>query len=138
MAGIKRKRQIFMALTLGLMIAIFLFSSQPGDESSSISFFLARFLVPLFGADLAQLIVRKTAHFTIYMVLGFCVYPCFDNRKKFWLGFLVCVLYACSDEVHQLFVAGRSGRLLDVLIDSLGSLSGLAVSCLLNNFIKKG
>ncbi len=122
-----------MALTIGLMIAIFLFSSQPGDESSSASFFLARFLVPLFGTDLAQLIVRKGAHFTIYMV-----YPCFDDRKKFWLAFLVCVLYACSDEVHQLFVAGRSGRLLDVLIDSLGSLSGLAVSCLLNNFIKKG
>lgn len=127
-----------MALTIGLMIAIFLFSSQPGDESSSTSFFLARFLVPLFGTDLAQLIVRKGAHFTIYMVLGFCVYPCFDDRKKFWPAFLVCVLYACSDEVHQLFVAGRSGRLLDVLIDSLGSLSGLAVSCLLNNLIKKG
>lgn len=86
-----------MALTIGLMIAIFLFSSQPGDESSSTSFFLARFLVPLFGTDLAQLIVRKGAHFTIYMVLGFCVYPCFDDRKNsgslFWS---VCCMRAAT------------------------------------------
>ena len=37
------------------------------------------------------------------------------------------VLYACSDEFHQLFVAGRAGRINDVLIDSAGAVLGLAL-----------
>lgn len=34
--------------------------------------------------------------------------------------FVIAVVYACSDELHQTFVGGRSGRPLDVLIDSIG------------------
>jgi len=38
------------------------------------------------------------------------------------LAFTYCFLYACSDEIHQLFVPGRSGKFTDVLIDSAGAL----------------
>jgi VanZ family protein len=46
----------------------------------------------------------------------------------------VVFLYACSDEIHQLFVPNRSGELLDVLLDTFGgSLGVLSIS-----FFKRG
>lgn len=38
---------------------------------------------------------------------------------------LFCIIYALSDEIHQLFVFGRSGELKDVLIDTIGSFLGI-------------
>lgn len=40
------------------------------------------------------------------------------------------VLYAASDEFHQLFVPGRSGQLSDVCIDASGVLLGVLVALL--------
>lgn len=34
------------------------------------------------------------------------------------------LIYAASDEWHQTFVFGRSGTVMDVFIDSVGSLLG--------------
>ena len=36
-------------------------------------------------------------------------------------------MYAISDEVHQLFVPGRSGQATDVLIDFSGSLAAILI-----------
>jgi len=36
-----------------------------------------------------------------------------------------CVLYAISDETHQIFVPGRSAQISDVLIDSVGAIVGI-------------
>ena len=37
------------------------------------------------------------------------------------------MLYAITDELHQLFINGRSGNFIDVLIDSVGGAIGIAV-----------
>jgi len=42
-------------------------------------------------------------------------------------AWLLAVLYACTDEFHQLFVAGCHASLLDVGIDALGAAIALAV-----------
>ncbi len=42
----------------------------------------------------------------------------------------VCLLYAASDEIHQLFVPGRSGEVRDVMIDFSGAVLGIALSML--------
>ena len=54
---------------------------------------------------------------------------CYVNKpKKYWLwGWAFCILYAITDEIHQLFVPGRSGRIFDVGVDAVGSLVGVAV-----------
>ena len=70
-------------------------------------------------------IVRKTAHFTLYFLLGlfYCSFlKEFDltNKKLLLYTVLFVFIYACSDEIHQLFISGRSGEVLDVLIDTLG------------------
>lgn len=83
--------------------------------------------------------VRKMAHFTIYMILGILVtllvreYNVSFNKCLF-ISLLVCLLYSISDEVHQLFVIGRSGEIRDVLIDTSGSFVGIFI---FNNLFRK-
>ena len=47
------------------------------------------------------------------------------------------ILYAASDEFHQLFVPGRSGQITDVLIDSGGLLAGILLVVLIKSFYIK-
>ncbi|MBQ8203102.1 MAG: VanZ family protein [Clostridia bacterium] len=76
-------------------------------------------------------VIRKLAHFTIFALLGVFALasivsyskPSFALKSLFSAAF--CLLYAISDEIHQLFVAGRSGEIRDVIIDFLGSLLGI-------------
>ena len=75
--------------------------------------------------------VKKNKYF-ILGILSFLVVKDYSiNKKLIIYSLLICFLYACSDEFHQLFVYGRSAEIKDVLIDSFGSLT----SILLCNFI---
>ena len=47
--------------------------------------------------------------------------------KAGW-AWVVGTLYAASDEIHQLFVPGRSGQLRDVLLDSAGVAAGILLA----------
>ncbi len=76
--------------------------------------------------------VRKSAHFFLYFVLGILIINLFKsfelfNYKTILIAVLLCFLYACSDEIHQLFIKGRSCEVRDILIDTIGSLSGISV-----------
>jgi VanZ family protein len=47
-------------------------------------------------------------------------------RGKRWLAWLLAILYAGSDEIHQSFVPGRYPSIWDVLVfDNLGALTTL-------------
>lgn len=140
------------------MIIIFLFSSQPAYQSDGISRGFTSVLMEIIGriipldvmtstsADLLSKynhIVRKAAHFIVYLILGILVANAFEkskrtfNKKIFLYSFFICVLYAATDEFHQLFVSGRGGQLKDVLIDSSGSFSGLIMYSIFNIIYKK-
>lgn len=74
--------------------------------------------------------IRKTAHFSVYLLLGVLVMNALRRSgviglKAVALAIGICVLYAVSDEVHQLFVPGRGGQARDVLIDSAGAILGI-------------
>lgn len=76
--------------------------------------------------------VRKMAHFSVYTCLGILLYlfmKTFEisNRKKVLISIALAFLYACSDEIHQLFVGGRSGEFRDVCIDSCGAGFGVCL-----------
>ncbi len=134
----KNKKIISILLVIIWMIFIFVMSSFDAVESSNQSNFIVDFIVNIFNinnVEIVSLIIRKLAHFTEYLILGILVsnmLRCFD--KKIYLGIIICVLYAISDEVHQVFVPGRSCQVYDMLIDSFGSLSGIL---LVNMFIKR-
>ena len=81
-----------------------------------------------FDKNLVSLIVRKFAHFTEYLILGMlCLNMIKKCGLKNCLAILICVLYAASDEIHQIFVPGRSCRVMDILLDSFGSISGIII-----------
>lgn len=123
------------------MILIFAFSSQNAVKSSKTSGTVVTVVIEtvypnyetfpvekqLNIIDIATNIVRKTAHFLEYFVLGILSFFNFISFKKLKfvactaLSFAFCVLYSIGDEIHQYFVPGRACRIFDVFIDSAGS-----------------
>ncbi len=82
-------------------------------------------------------VLRKIAHVTEYFILTLFLYNAFKNTftlnaaRLFAYPSCIAVLYAISDEIHQLFVAGRSGSPKDVLVDAAGILGFYVVLRLL-------
>ena len=98
-------------------------------------------------ADSVSSFVRKSAHMTEYGILFFLWFEGLGGlrsddlsaeqtrktgKKRFVaagvparlaVAFLITVIYAASDEFHQRFVPGRTGKAADVLIDACGALA---------------
>lgn len=86
--------------------------------------------------------VRKNAHFFAYLILGVLVMNALsrsgiDGYKRIILALLNCILYAISDEVHQMFVPGRGPQVRDVFSDSAGVAVGIFVYLVLIKIKKK-
>ena len=116
------------------MVAIFIFSSFDAESSSQKSSFLT---LLLFGNAALEILVRKSAHIIVFAALGFCFANTLKYRLKGRKLFLISVcltsFYAVTDEVHQIFVPGRSGRFEDWLIDTAGALIGVSLAFILWN-----
>lgn len=136
------KKIIKFILVILCMLVIFLFSSDNGTESSLKSDgIIVKISEILVGHRVSQnerekyiekysFYIRKSAHFGIYLILGLLVLSLVSeyipiNYKALLLAFTISFIYACSDEVHQLFIPGRSGEVFDVFIDSIGSIIGI-------------
>jgi VanZ family protein len=131
----KRKMKLLMLITW--MAIIFLFSHQPADLSNENNEFVVQ-LFNLLGLDLnsafgafTDFIIRKAAHFTEYFILYVLFFNVIKDRhgytKALVYSLMGVFLYACTDEFHQLFVPGRSGKFVDVIIDTTGGLVALTV-----------
>lgn len=142
-------RALLITVTLAMMVTVFLFSAQIGNDSakssSAVVSVLRIIFVPNFDSlSLAEqeqisytltVIVRKGAHMTEYAVLavlGLLNCVAWDIPKRYILklatAFSFAALYAVTDEVHQLFVPGRAGLFTDVLVDSAGAIIGLGIA----------
>lgn len=141
------KRKILpWTLVILWMVLIFYLSHQPATKSNELSTGITEKIVeaiekvaPDFKIDIGRFnhIIRKNAHFFAYLVLGILVAnglrSCNVNGYKgFIIALIICVLYAISDEIHQLYVPGRGGQVKDVIIDSAGALVGIGVYKWLN------
>ncbi len=76
--------------------------------------------------------LRKCMHASIYFILALLVFNALRftntiNTKRYFLTLFICFFYALLDEYHQTFVVGRTGQLMDVFIDTFGSLVGLCI-----------
>lgn len=123
------------------MLFIFYLSSQVAEQSNQLSTGITQAIMKLLGKlapgiepDLNSFnyFVRKNAHFIAYLVLGLLSSNAIGrsrphNLRNALFALLLCVLYAISDEVHQLFVPGRGGQAMDVLIDSAGAVVGIGL-----------
>lgn len=144
------KKIVKLVLLITWMAIIFNFSNDNGTESTKKSdLVITKIYQVITNAEpskkqLQNIIdkyvypIRKLAHFTEYAVLGILLVN-FINEFKILsikviiISVILCMLYAISDEIHQLFSAGRSARILDVFIDTLGSSTGIIIYKLLNN-----
>lgn len=131
-----RKLKYFI-LALTWMGIIFYFSSQVGLKSSENNHLFIISLqsigidiTKVLGVDFANFIVRKLAHVSEYTILFFLVYFGFLKSKvklAVIYSSIISILYAVLDEIHQLYVPGREGKIRDVLIDSIGVLIGIVI-----------
>ncbi|MBQ8782951.1 MAG: VanZ family protein [Clostridia bacterium] len=135
---------IFTVLSLLFAILIFLFSYQSAEQSSGVSVSFYDIFIDFTGFDfISHGAFRKIAHFCEFAALGFCVSGSvyfYCNRPNLLKSIVPCIIYAISDEVHQMFVPERAGRIFDVFVDSCGSIFGLSVFLLIvfiYNKIKK-
>lgn len=126
------------------MIVIFWFSSAPAEESTdmsrSVGRTVAKYLVPDYEewtleeqAVFAEKIdhpIRKTAHAGEYALLGMLIMGSLGafrmtGARRNVTAWILASIYAAGDEIHQLFVAGRSGQASDVALDSAGAAAGI-------------
>ena len=153
---IKIHRLILPTLLIFQMCFIFIMSSFGHNSSDAQSNLFVDFIAQNFPhvrhglennlISLSTLIflVRKTAHFTEYAILGALFYlnviqlPKLNRYpKKILLPIFFSFLYACTDEIHQIFVPGRSAQFRDILIDTPGASFGcLLIHALLTLFTK--
>ena len=135
------KAVIKLILIVLWMFVRFYFSAQAGDESASIS---NRVVIKIAETihhhtlsntekevfiEKFSLTVRKLAHMIEYFILAILIYLFLiefypKDKYLFLLVILLAIFYALTDEIHQLFVPGRYGSIIDVLIDSMGALFG--------------
>jgi VanZ family protein len=124
---------VLPVVTLLMVAFIWGHSMMPGDSSSAESGFVFRLLTSVLGDGIiTDHLVRKTAHFTEYMVLGMLCCANLAVYGRYSVGYVLAALYVClfvavADESIQLFTVGRNGALFDVWLDHCGSLTGVAL-----------
>lgn len=149
------KKILSIILVLVWMSIVFYFSNQQGEGSSSMSKNVSEIIVNIIDIqntytdskkdELIQIIepwIRKLAHYTIYTIGGILIANStiqFHKKEKsvIVISSLIGIMYAISDEIHQLMVSGRSGNIKDVIIDSLGILTGIAFFLLVGKIVQK-
>lgn len=169
----KTKKILLLILVLIGCITIFCFSEFSANDSSKqsrgVTYNILKALNrnKLTEKELTKLtkkvnpVIRKIAHFSIYMFLAMFVYMFTEeivnnNSKKYiekhlkdkekdykYIKIVIttivfCVIYAIFDEIHQIYVPGRTGKAIDVIIDTLGSLVGITLMILKNKIKNKG
>lgn len=163
-----KRKLLFIVLSIAWMVVIYSFSAKEGPESESMSNRVGQYVCKVFvkGFDdmsearqekLVKAIdypIRKGAHMTEYCILSLLLAGVFvdikpkkemtkeklENEMKYSLNlsFFTTVIYASTDEFHQLFVSDRGGRATDVLIDSVGAFVGtLVIFLILKRIINK-
>ncbi len=143
--------RFFLVMTILTAIGIFLFSSQSAQDSTQVSDSITATVANIVRPDYTSLpadrrqsflgvlsvIIRKCAHFSEFTLLGFNLtgFLCLRRLKTPFRTAMptawgLATLYACTDELHQMFVSERSPGILDVGIDSAGALTGVLVMAL--------
>ena len=134
-------RAFLLLLILLNMAVIFMFSAQDGESSAKNTVHLESTLTNVLAPDYEEktvddqmefsrvlvLLLRKSGHMIVFGTLSAFIFLFLLTWKggllpKYAIALAFTLLYAISDEWHQRFVEGRSGKPLDVLIDFGGAL----------------
>lgn len=135
-------KKIKLLLVIIWLVIIFLFSSSSGTSSNSLSKGIINKGIVVYekitNTDVNNKLIikklnypiRKLAHYSIFFILGILVYlflltTNIDNKVLF--SIFICILCALLDETHQIYTSGRTPKILDIFIDSFGSISSISI-----------
>ena len=145
MKNVSIKQVIGLLLIIIWMVIIFLFSNQQGNASSVTSNKVTKEIIEVLPSTKhleenqkneivkkVNPIMRKIAHYTIYLVGGilimFFISTIVQSEKRGVLfSVLIGLVYAITDEIHQMFMDGRTAKITDVFIDTLGVITGVVI-----------
>lgn len=158
-----QKERLALVIAISIMILLFISSSMPYKDQSSIgllqtllkdrpfesalrqfSFMYGGSVVSVQESGYFQFVeffIRKFAHFISFFVMGYCwQYALLPKAKykqsTFIATLLICFSYAVCDEFHQSLTPNRTPLVDDVLLDTLGAFFG-SLSMLLSSVIFK-
>ena len=148
-------RMILIIFLIGIFTTIFGFSNQNSEVSGGISKKVTEYIVKFFPSieknseikkqeimNKLEKIIRKIAHFSIYTLVGLLLMGLMKTYKikeidQVGLSMIIGIIYASTDEIHQAFIPGRSAQLTDVMLDSIGDLTGVFIVMLLLEIIRR-
>ncbi len=143
---------LIMAL-MAIFVTIFGFSNQNSEISGGLSHKVANFVVEFIPniknmpeeekkdiVDRIEKVVRKIAHYSIYTLLGIILMSLMITYKlkeldRIAVSLIIGVIYASTDEIHQAFVPGRGPLITDVMLDTVGVLTGICITMLVCKII---
>ena len=129
---------IIMLVITGLYIIFIwwhstLTAEESTVESTNVLLFVVNLLKGLgFTPELTDHIIRKSAHFCEFALLGLLtLWSAYPNNKKIIrnlmpIGF-VCLATAVIDELVQIGSKGRSAEVTDVALDFCGAVTGVII-----------
>lgn len=160
----KRRLLLYIPVLLWMGV-IFMFSADNGSVSSMhsgrVSYMVASAVDTVLRLNMSDIeksgfskglsfIVRKTAHFSEYFILGLLLYVVISVnygrsldymdedrsflriiRLRYFLPVIIVFGYAGTDELHQYFVPDRCSSFRDVLIDTAGGLAAILIISLI-------
>ena len=103
----------FTLLSVAYALLIFIMSSMPSPPGAGV-------------------LPYNSSHFLLYFPFGALLYLAFrelrfDKKKAILYAISTALVYAATDELHQMFVPGRDADVIDWFIDSFGSVVGVMV-----------
>ncbi len=162
----KEKIKLLLSILMILWIlAVFLFSSQDGTSSKNtsgvfvkIAMYFQENILKINNElsyndryDITEYIIRKYAHYTLYLIGGVLVTSnilirVLEEKNKIKkhikdkidiIGYsiIISVIFAMLDEIHQAFSEARTPKITDVSIDTLGAITGILFVMII--YIKK-
>lgn len=134
------KKVIKLLLIILWLLVIFIFSNQDGTTSTALTNDVLEKYLFFIDSDVFFIVIRKIAHITEYLILGILVFSFVNEFKidrKIIISLLICLIFSSLDEFHQLFIPGRTGKILDVFIDMIGVLLGIGVLLLIHKNLRK-
>ena len=140
---IKIFRIIVLLLLIGTFFIIFRFSSQNGTQSKGISTKVTEVILEKSSKynqldnkekkkvfNRANAVIRKIAHFSIYtlvglLLMGIMTRTKLKDKRRILITVVIGIIYATLDEFHQSFSPGRTPKITDIYIDTLGVILGI-------------
>ena len=142
---------------IAIMVSAFGFSAQEGEKSDDVSKKVTSVVTGKSIEEINRLesekgddkvtangIVRKCAHFSLYLLMGVFAYLAIyltvgkNDALCIAIALLICLAYASSDEIHQYFSGGRTASVRDVLLDFSGSDIGIFLTYIIKEKIFGG